>query len=265
MRTFPCRTSHKFDGTANGLNVIEFLHNLNTAQDIMNLTRDEFCSMLLRCVSGRVYNLVSECVSYNHDINDIYHSILTLYDTRMTSTEARKQLMAFRAFKNSTLMKVQSNILELASRVASALPPGESRTALFNLEANNCLLRALPSASSTLVHNTYNNLSARLNRLPTYIELTKSLVRYQDTIDFDISQHGQVGNRAWIGINNESRMRKNHNKVFAIQGSYRQNDYPWKIGEDRNANISGKSTRDARGYKKVHVNMVKYENNIGFL
>ena len=188
VKTFPCRSGQKFDGTSKGVSVIEFLNSLNTAQEICQLSRPEFFRIMLKCVGGKVYGLVSECISYQHDVSDVYHSLLTLYDNRISAAAARKQLMNLKASKADTLMKLQAHILELASRVASSLPEGPSRSSLFNLEANNSLLRCLPSTSSQSVQNTYNSLSARLGRLPTFIELTKSLVRFTESINEDITK-----------------------------------------------------------------------------
>ena len=219
VKTFPCRSGQRFDGTTKGVSVVEFLNSMNTAQEICQLSQAEFCRMLLKCVSGRVYGLVSECISYQHDVSDIYHSLLTLYDNRLSASTARKQLMSYKASRSDTLMKVQAYILELASRVASSLPEGPSRSSLFNLEANNGLLRCLPPSSTQIVQNTYNSLSARLGRLPTYVELTKSLVRFTESINEDIIMKGQLGAKAAYGTYDANYPRKNY-KVFAIEKQY---------------------------------------------
>ena len=187
LKTFPTKSSQKFSGTQGTVNILEFLHSLNTAQSIMNLSKKEFLQLMQKSVTGRVYNLVNECISYEHDIGDLYHSLLTLYDNRMTSDIARKTLMNYRAHRNQTLSKLQSQIMILASRIASQIPEGPSRTSMFNLEANNALIRSLPPNSATVVSNVINSLSAKLQKSPTYVQTIKCLTKYHDTINADIS------------------------------------------------------------------------------
>ena len=197
IKTFPCKSSQRFTGSSNGVNIIEFLNSMNISQTIMNLSKPEFLQILLKCTSGKVYSLVAECISYEHDIDDIYHSLLTLYDNRISSSNARRLLMSYKAPKSATLTKVQSHILELASRIASQLPVGKSRTSMFNIEATNALVRSLPHYSSTLVTNVMNTLAAKLMRHPTFIELTKALTKYADSINTDLLRNGalNVGRR----------------------------------------------------------------------
>ena len=62
LKVFPTKTSMRFTGSPTGVNIVEFLHTMNTGQTIMNLTQKEFMQVLLRCVSGHVYTLVHECL-----------------------------------------------------------------------------------------------------------------------------------------------------------------------------------------------------------
>ena len=230
LKSFPSRTHQKFSGGApNGVTILEFLQAMNTGQELMNLSRTEFLKILQKCVSGKVYNLVSECITYGTDISDLYHSLLTLYDTRISSANARKILASYKAPRNHTLTKVQSYILEVASRVASQIPPGPSRTAMFNLEANSALVRCLPSNSSILVTNITNTLTAKLQRLPSYVELTKSLTKYGDTINSDLERNGVMPTRS----NAKGYIRPDF-KVYSMNRfNSRQHEYN-RNGQSRN-------------------------------
>ena len=101
--------------------------------------------------------------------------------------------MAFKAYKSSNLTKVESTIMSLCSRIASQVPPGPSRTQLYNIEANNALMRCLPQYSANLVTNLYNTLTSRLGRLPSFCEITKILTKHHDVISEDIKQNGMSG------------------------------------------------------------------------
>jgi hypothetical protein len=84
----------------------------------------------------------------------------------------------------------------LATRVASQIPEGESRNTLYNLEATQGILRALPPISAATAQNTYASLSARLGRACTVSELTRALYVYQVTFENDLRANGApVDNR----------------------------------------------------------------------
>ena len=240
VKTFPTRSGQRFTGTQGGVNIVEFLHSLNTAQSILNLSKKEFMEILLKCVSGRVYNLVSECLSYEHDVADLYHALLTLYDQRMTSHTARKVIMNYRALKSSNLMKVQSQIMEYASRIASQLPQGPRRTAMFNIESGNALVRALPPTSAATVTNVMNSLASKLQRLPTFVELTKALGKYADTINQDIQKNGAISNKNLYSSQHENSQKSPY-KVYSLEGnrSNRQNTQTHRnVRARRNTNFN---------------------------
>ena len=247
LKTFPTKSSQKFSGTQGSVNILEFLHSLNTAQSIMNLSKKEFLQLMQKSVTGKVYNLVNECISYEHDIGDLYHSLLTLYDNRMTSDIARKALMNYKAPRNQNLSKVQSHIMILASRIASQIPEGPSRTSMFNVEANNALIRSLPHNSANVVSNVINNLSARLQKSPSYVQTIKCLTKYHDTINADIARNGVVMARAH-SYNTDIRPRT---KLYAL-------DYKPNSRMNNRARNNNKITRFG---KKMMPHSPKYSIN----
>ena len=268
LKTFPTKSTERFNGTAQGINVLEFLHAMNSAQAIMKLSKEEFLQILLKCVSGKVYTLVSECVNYGNDVGDVYHSLITLYDTRMTSADARKMLMNFRAMRNQSLMKVQSQVMEYASRVASDLPVGSSRTHMFNIEANNGLVRCLPHNSATIVSNVINSLCARLQRNPSYVEVIKTLHKYADTINQDIARNGVHVSKNSHG-NGYSISSKSNFKVYSMEKRQARSDSTRGKhfrGNNNNREKSGAPTMrrhyTSNDSKRFHVNaMNTYHKN----
>lgn len=261
MKAFPCKSNQKFNGTSSGVNIVEFLNNMNTGQEIMNLSKNEFLQMLLRCVSGKVYNLLSETIHHEKDVSNIYHSLMCMFDTRLSSSSARKILSSYKASRNTNLTKVQSYILEIASRIASALPAGPSRTGMFNLEANSALVRCLPSNSSVLVNNIINNLTAKLQRHPSFIEVTKCISKYSDTINSDIEKFGIIPTRG----NNQMYMNsKSKYKVYSINkfnknnGNYNNNNkhannnFNNRRGSNRNNKFDNKKYRDSPKNESVY-------------
>lgn len=252
MKTFPAKTSQKFSGTSSGVNILEFLHAMNSAQGIMNLSRSEFLQMLQKCVSGKVYTLIAECITYGNDVGDVYHSLLTLYDNRISSATARKMLMTYKATKTQSLMKVQSIIMEYSSRIASDLPKGDSRTHMFNIEANSGLVRCLPHTSATLVTNVINSLAARLQRNPTFVEVIKSLHKYAEAINNDIARNGVLHNKLYN--NPDTAEKLGRYRIYSID---RRND---RRDRSRNNRRNFKQVRNT-GRKFLNIRGINMEKH----
>ena len=259
MKTFPTKSTQRFSGAQGGINILEFLHALNTAQGIMQLSKKEFLQLLQKSVTGKVYTLVAECISFEHDIGDLYHSLLTLYDTRMTSAIARKLLMNYKAQRNQTLSKVQSQIMQYASRIASQIPAGPSRTAMFNIEANNGLIRCLPPSSANVVTNVINTLAAKLQQTPSFVQTIKCLTKYNDTINLDIAKNGVISNK---GYNVHSDYTKPHYKVMAIDRRPRN-----EVGRRQNRNYGANSNQRSANFTPIgrrhSINAMRFQNKYG--
>ncbi len=58
------------------------------------------------------------------------------FDKRLQPEDARIKLMSYKAPRNSDLAKVEAAIQSLASRAASNIPAGPSRTANYNMECS---------------------------------------------------------------------------------------------------------------------------------
>ena len=72
------------------------------------------------------------------------------------------------------------------------LPKGPSRTAFYNMEVIQALIKSLPPTSSSLVQMKYNELSARQERAATVAELSRALNSVRYAIDKDIKSNGHI-------------------------------------------------------------------------
>ncbi len=86
--------------------------------------------------------------------------------------------------------------MELASRACSQIPEGPSRTALFDLELNQSLIRSLPTESQHLVQTKFNELSARQGRAATAAELSQALHSIRHVVDRPCARRPA---RRWLG------------------------------------------------------------------
>jgi len=193
LKIFPRNV--KFSGSKqdNNMSVVEFLNSLKFAQEQCQLSEAEFIDRMLAASTGLAHELMLEWKTNGESIATIYHNLLINFDKRLSADEAKLQLSMYKTPKSSTLAKAESQIMILAGRTASALPEGPSRTAYYNLEGCNALIRALPQYSSTIVNNLYNQVSARLGRACTLAELSRGLNLYRVSIDKDIKQNGSDG------------------------------------------------------------------------
>ena len=190
LRLFPTR--NKFGSTAKDhtMDVVEFLYAMNSAHESCKISKEEFRKMLLACTTGKPHSLIRGWITSGYDINTIYHYLQVHFDTRLSAQEASSQLKTYKAPKSANLAKVQAHLMELASRACSQIPEGPSRTALFDLELNQSLIRSLPTESQHLVQTKFNELSARQGRAATAAELSQALHSIRHVVDQDIKKNG---------------------------------------------------------------------------
>ena len=194
LKLFPM-SSGKFsgakgrDGDAN-MGIIEFLASMNRAQEVAKLTRLEFENQMLNSTTGKAHSLLVDWFSNGESIEDVYFNLVTNFDKRVSVEDSRAKLANYRAFKSQNLARAESDIMSLASRASTSLPPGPSRTSIYNLESTMALIRSLPAASSATASNTFHSISAELGRAATFTELSKAINVYRHTIDADIRANG---------------------------------------------------------------------------
>ena len=219
LKIFPSR--NKFTGSHrdNNMTIVEFLSLVNTAQQQCQLSESEFKDALKQCTTGRAHILLLEWIATGQDMSSIYHNFTLHFDKRLTSDEARIQINAYRAPRNSSFAEVLSHIMMLASRICTNMPDEASRKATYNMEVINALIRCLPATSSTMVRNTNSQLSARLGRSCEATELSRALNTYRSAIDTDIKTHGGEMNRGRT-TKPDSREAKKRNPAWGQYSSY---------------------------------------------
>lgn len=222
-RLFPLRSGQKFSGTNSNQNILEFLENICHAQKTLNLSRKEFEENFLKSFTGKAYFIVSDHLQYGHGLEDIFHTLIKTFDTRLPSSVAKTKLLTWKIPKFFNLKKAETYVMHLASRIAAELPRGESRSALYNMEAVDGLIRALPTHSQAIALNLKNTLSSRLMRLPTFVELSKALAKYDTTFTEDIRKNGdsRSDRKHYLPfIKDNSVITKDMNNNYAISSNY---------------------------------------------
>ena len=256
IRIFP--TKNKFNGTehSNGMNIHEFLSLINAAQKQMKLSREEFLEFLLMCTTGRPHILIQDWSENGDDIEAIYYNLYTHYDMRMSPETAREKLYSFKARKNSSLSKVISDIMQLALRAACVHPQGVARTASYNNDAVQALIRCLPPIASDTASNKYHTISSRLQRPATFVELSRALSIKSHTIDAEIAKSGATPNNNYGGRqahghngnhahkNNKDKKLGPKNTAFVVNTQQGQHKRGQHSGQPK-----GKGQNNQQGHK----------------
>jgi hypothetical protein len=261
IRIFP--TKNKFNGTesSNGMNIHEFLSLINAAQKQMNLSREEFLEFLLMCTTGRPHMLIKDWSENGDGIEEIYYNLFTHYDMRMSPETAREKLSVYKARKNSNLSKVTSDIMQLALRAACVLPPGVTRTASYNSEAIQALIRSLPPMASDTASNKYHTISSRLQRPATFVELSRALSINAHTIDAEIARagappgHNNFGGKTYHNYNGNGTHKGNKDKKPRSQNTaYTVNAKTGQHKESRHSSTPHHGQRNQKGRTEVFYN-----------
>jgi hypothetical protein len=257
IRIFP--TKNKFNGTesTNGMNIHEFLSLINAAQKQIKLSKEEFLEFLLMCTTGRPHMLIKDWSENGDGIEEIYYNLFTHYDLRMSPETARERLSTYKARKNSNLSKVTSDIMQLALRAACVLPPGVTRTASYNSEAIQALIRSLPPMASDTASNKYHTISSRLQRPATFVELSRALSINAHTIDAEIARagappgHNNFGGKSYHNYNGNGNHKGNKDKKPRSQtNAYAVNIRPGQQKEGHQNN----GHRNQKGKSEVFYN-----------
>jgi len=188
LKLFPA-TKSRFSGkTQDGApNLAEYIYTINTAQDRLNLSEQEFKEKMLNSCTGQAHTLLRTLIQEGDNVNALYHKLACLYDDTPSPQNAKEKLLKFKINKKSNLMEAQGKILALASSAARIFQDNQLRRAYSNTEAVQCLIRALPRSSSTLVQTKYNQLLAE-HMDPTESPLFVDFILYLGPLRHDIDQ-----------------------------------------------------------------------------
>jgi hypothetical protein len=172
------------------LNIIEFLTVLRNAQEQCKLSMKEFIDKMILSSTGEAHEIISYCQEQGESVPDIYHNLIMRFDDRLPIEEAKSRLQSFKGTKSMNLAKVESQIMIYANRASSQYPIGVSRTAFYNLEACQALIKSLPIHAQNIATTAYNSLTAKLQMAPTYSIFTRALNSHRAIIDKDLKQNG---------------------------------------------------------------------------
>ena len=193
-KQFPTGSARFTGNKGDPMGIVEFLSMASHAQETCGLSEPEFLEYLKNSTTGKPHLLIMNWIANGESADSIFHLLGMHFDDRLSPPEARAALYAYKFAKTTRYTNGISHILDLAARVASQIPAGESRTTLYNMEAIQGILRALPPASASQAQNVYSTLSARLGRNCSVSEFTRNLNIYRHTIENDIKANGVGGN-----------------------------------------------------------------------
>lgn len=192
---FPINPSQRFTGGLKSpVNVVEWLSNMTNAQNHVRLSYSEFCDFLLRSCSSEIRDTIEEFLSSGMKMDDIYQSMLSAFESKISPYAAQTKLMNYRIPKNISFEKAQHQILKLASRASKMYTDGVQRESWVKVEAVNCLIRSVPKESRTFLFTKLVELSSELSAVPSFTDFTRSLRKYSDKIDQDIRTNGVHAN-----------------------------------------------------------------------
>ena len=261
---FPSR-KEKFSGGKEGMSIVEFLSIANTAQNVLNMSEHKFLECLLGAVTGQAHSHMLSWIEQGEDVSSIYHLLCLHYDNRLTALDAKKQLNYYRIPKNSNLADGMAHILNLAARASTSVPAGPTRNALYNLEATQCILRALPPNSAATANMVYNQLCAKLERGANATELSRALNMHRGTIDSDIKQNGfSAGEKFNKGFGKANKSKGGvPAKVLTVTGTVDSATKPSPVPNAQNTGANAFSVDSKQGNKQNKQKNFKKNKNQG--
>jgi len=247
LKLFPSG-SQKFSGQNRdgSMDILEYLSIIKAAQAQCNLSESEFKEMLLASTTGKAHVLIAAWINLEEDPASIFHNLLLHYDKRETPEEARMKLYTYKAPKYSNLNEVEAHIMHLARRAVDNLPQGPSRKAAYQMEFIQGLVRSLPPHSAMEIQSINNNLSARLGRAATAVEISRALNAIKHSIDMDIKNNGQdtmrkFGSNIKTPYKGSNRITR-HSAYALTRGNNTHGTNTAQYAPNRGNNIHGTNT-----------------------
>ena len=158
----------------NGFDVVEFLDTMNANHRQFPLSEDEFREHLHRNTMGRAYDQVRQLRQDGQSTQQLYNSLVSLFDRREKPEEAQEKLDQFKLSDISSWAELSHEIDRLIRRAAHGLPgakePGQGSWATRN--GIKYLLNVLPERVS-------NHIEQEVSKSR---RITGEEVSYQDVI-----------------------------------------------------------------------------------
>ena len=181
----------RFSGERNSpITANEFMKSMNEVQDFMKMTEQEFKKRLLGSTTGRAHELLSYWIEQDYSVPQIYYQLHLNFNKQDTPFAALTKLRSFKAYKNKGSAETESTIAQLALKAAQTIPFGPGRNSYFDHLCANTYIDCLPKESARFVRRRYNDLAVKLQRQPTFSELSQSLDAHRMELDADLSQNG---------------------------------------------------------------------------
>ena len=189
-KLFPKGTG-KFTGEKNSpLTVNEFLKTMNEIQEFMELTEEEFKKRLLGSTSGRAHELLTHWIDQKSSVAKIYYQLHLNFNKQDTPYAAKQKLSNFKAYKNKGSAETEATIAQLALKAVQTIPYGPGRDNYYDHLCASTYIDSLPKETAKFVRRRYNDLAVKLNRQPTFSELSQSLDIHRMELDDEISRNG---------------------------------------------------------------------------
>ena len=228
--------------------VTQILEQMTNAQNVCQLSRNEFMTYVWTCTNQTAYDIVSMNKFINRSIEEIYGTLLSTYDKSIDPEMAKIQLFNYRRSQNATLQEIESDIVELAAK--SSLPyQGKSRISHFNHESIEGLIRSLPQNAKTRARDIQQELSTP-SSLPTFHLFSIALKKFAHTINEELGDRRIF--QGAILANSSYLPRRRNNQI-----SERSGDSPYQSSFSSTPQHKSSDGRFQNGYKTFNINEMK--------
>jgi hypothetical protein len=174
-------TKHKFNGvTLPG--IIEWLTNMNEAQEMIHVSEPEFKKYLLRCSTGAPYDEISAMKEGERSLDEMYEQLISQYDKRKKPEIAKYELEIYEPPIDATFAIVQTEIMKLGQR-ACLLFTKAVRSVAYSHDCIQALIKALPKESQAKAQDKFQELMIKKRRDIKYHEFCLAMKRYSSSID----------------------------------------------------------------------------------
>ena len=235
------RGNQKFSGGKSGPAVIEYLEMLNDVQVLARLNQEEFKQILLRTCTGEAYTEAKAMVEAGYTIPKIYYALEKTYDKSESPLQALHKLDMFKATRDQTSKQVENYIHRMALLASKAYPKGPSRTFQTDILCLKTLLDALPARASEFVRERINDLTVKLDRSPTFSEVSTVLDPHRFFLDSQLASYAK-GPARKTGVPPEDRFKSFHGPTYRVNAAYK---LPSQTGI-RGSSVNGIRRRGAK-------------------
>ena len=185
------RGHQKFTGGRSGPPIVEFLDRLNDVQRLAKLSEEEFRLALLNSCTGEAYTEVKAMLEAGVTTPKLYYVLEKTYDKSDSPLQALQKLGGYKASKDQTSKQVENYIHKLAILASRAYPKGTSRAFQTDVLCIKTYIDALPARAADFVRERINDLTVKLDRSPTFSEVSTVLDPHRFFLDTQLANYGK--------------------------------------------------------------------------